>query len=76
MQKDTVKSFIEQLEAKVGWLLKVCNYGIEAFTKNLFNLEVYIDDELVNYTERCNEVGFKKPNTITQYAVAKAHILD
>lgn len=69
MQKDTVKSFIDQLEAKKGRQLKVRNaYDIEAFAKTLFNMEAVVDDdEFAYYAEKSKELDFKMPDTIARY---------
>lgn len=69
MQKDTVKSFIDQLEAKEGRRLKVRNaYDIEAIAKTLFNTEVDVDDdEFAYYAEKSKEAGFKMPDDIARY---------
>lgn len=69
MQKDTVKAFIELLEAKAGRQLKVRNaYDIEAFAKMLFNMEADVDDdEFAFYAEKNKEKGFKMPDSIARF---------
>ena len=69
MQKDTVKKFIDGLEAKAGKQLKVRNaYDIEEVAKTFFQSEVDVDDdEFAYYAEESKKPNFQMPDDIVRY---------
>lgn len=73
MQKDKVKAFINNLEAKTGRQLRVRNgYDIEDYARTVFNTDVeLVDNEFEDVADDSKEPDFTMPDDIQRFLFFK-----